>query len=434
MKTFEELIEVKRDGCSHTPEEIDRIILGFSRGEMLDYQMAAWLMAAYLNGLSEDETVWITDAMVRSGEVLDLSAIPGIKVDKHSTGGVADTTTLIVAPLVAACGVVVAKMSGRGLGHTGGTLDKLEAIPGFRVELAPSEFIEQVRKIGIAVIAQSPKIDPADKRIYALRDVTATVSSVPLIVASIISKKIAGGADAIVLDVKVGSGAFMKSEKEARELAQELKRVGNALGKKVVCVLTDMDQPLGTAIGNALEVHEAIETLSGRGPRELREVAMSLGATMVTLGEAASDQDEARAMLKEALVSGRALHKFAQWIEFQGGDPDVVKHPELLPQAMYSRPVAAVQTGYISAFDAESVGRAAMLLGAGRITTDDTIDPGAGIRLHKRKGNHVSIGETIATLFTSDEQLFISAEERFLSSVKISKEPVSTKSTFIPVT
>lgn len=433
MKTFEELIEVKRDGRSHTPEEIDRIILGFARGEMPDYQMAAWLMAAYINGLSADETVWITDAMVRSGEILDLTSIEGIKVDKHSTGGVADTTTLIVAPLVAACGVPVAKMSGRGLGHTGGTLDKLEAIPGFRVELAPGEFIEQVRNIGIAVIAQSPKIDPADKLIYALRDVTATVPSVPLIVASIISKKIAGGADAIVLDVKVGSGAFMKSDQEALTLAQELKRVGGALGKKVVCVLTDMDQPLGTSIGNSLEVHEAIEMLSGRGSRELHEVVMSLGAIMMTLGEVASDQDEARALLEDALASGRALDKFAQWIECQGGNPDVARRPELLPQAAYARSVAATQTGYISAFDAESVGRAAMILGAGRVRTDDLIDPGAGIRLHKRKGDHVSVGETIATLFTSDEQLFVSAEQRFLSAVMISEEPVLPGPILIPV-
>ncbi len=425
MKTFQELIEVKRDGGTHTAGDIDRIVLGFARSEMPDYQMAAWLMAAYLNGLSAEETVWLTGAMVRSGTVLDLSSIPGVKVDKHSTGGVADSTTLILAPLVAACGVPVAKMSGRGLGHTGGTLDKLEAIPGFRVELTPEEFLAQVREVGVAVIAQSPDIDPADKLMYALRDVTATVPSVALIVSSIISKKIAGGADAIVLDVKVGSGAFMKTEKDARELAAELKRVGEALGRTVVTFLTDMDQPLGTAIGNALEVREAIEVLAGRSPAELRQVVMALGARMLVVGQAAPDIATARHMLREAIDSGRALRVFAEWVGAQGGDPAIVDDPEVLPRAALSKVASAPRAGYVAAFNAEGVGRAAMMLGAGRTRKEDEIDPAAGIVLHRRVGDKVEAGEPIATLFAASEELIAAGEERFVASVRYSDTPVT---------
>jgi len=308
--TFEELIERKRDGHAHTAEEIDRIVLGYTDGEMPDYQMAAWLMAAFLNGLDADETVWLTDAMVRSGRQVDLSSIPGVKVDKHSTGGVADTTTLVLAPMVAACGAPVAKMSGRGLGHTGGTLDKLEAIPGYSVELSPEAFVSQVRDVGVAVIAQSPDVDPADKKIYALRDVTATVPSIPLIVGSIISKKIAGGADAILLDVKVGSGAFMKSEQDARALAAELRRVGHVLGRDVVCVMSDMSQPLGMAVGNSLEVREAIETLRGEGPAELTDLCVALGAKMLVLARVCNDQAEGQQRCWSALADGTALSKF----------------------------------------------------------------------------------------------------------------------------
>ncbi len=290
--TIEELIERKRDGHAHSAEELERIIHGYTDGEIPDYQMAAWLMAALLNGLGPDETVWMTDAMVRSGRQVDLSSIPGVKVDKHSTGGVADTTTLVLAPLVAACGVPVAKMSGRGLGFTGGTLDKLESIPGYSIELSPEQFVAQVRDVGIAVIAQSPDVDPADKKIYALRDVTATVPSIPLIVGSIISKKIAGGADAVLLDVKVGSGAFMKTEQDARALARELVRVGAVLGREIVCVMTDMSQPLGMAVGNVLEVREAIETLRGDGPIALSELCVALGAKMLVMGEVCESESE----------------------------------------------------------------------------------------------------------------------------------------------
>ena len=417
--TYEELIELKRDGRTHTADEIDRLVLGYSAGDMPDYQMAAWLMASYLNGLNADETVWMTDAMVRSGRIMDLSAIAGTKVDKHSTGGVADTTTLVLAPLVAACGVPVAKMSGRGLGHTGGTLDKLESIPGFRVELTPEEFVEQVQRVGVAVIAQSPDIDPADKKLYALRDVTATVPSIPLIVGSIISKKIAGGADAIVLDVKVGSGAFMKDEEHARSLAAELTRVGKALGRDVVCFLSDMDQPLGMAVGNALEVREAIDVLEGGGPKPLREVVLVLGSRMLVLGKAAPDTDTARRKLELALDSGAALERFSEWVEAQGGDARTAYDPEVLPAAAFVREVLAAEPGYVAGFDAESVGRAAMLLGAGRAAKDDAIDPAAGLVLDVRRGDAVSEGDRLATLYASSEDLFTAAEERLRDAVRL---------------
>ncbi len=428
--TFEELIERKRDGQEHTAEELERIVFGFTNGEMPDYQMSAWLMAALLRGLSAEESVAMTDAMVRSGEVVDLSSIPGVKVDKHSTGGVADTTTLVLAPLVAACGVPVAKMSGRGLGHTGGTLDKLESIPGFRIQLDPDEFIEQVRRVGVAVIAQSPTIDPADKKIYALRDVTATVPSVPLIVGSIISKKIAGGADAIVLDVKVGSGAFMKSESEARELAHELTAVGAALGKRVECLMTDMDQPLGMAVGNALEVEEAILTLRGEGPAELTEVCLAFGARMLVLGERATDEDDARAQLLDALSSGRALDRFRDWVSAQGGDARCADDLSVLPRSPVSRVVCALAPGFVSRFDAEDVGRAAMLLGAGRQHVDDVIDPGAGLVLAVRVGSEVATGDELCTMYAASEELLDAGEERFRSAVHFSAEKVEPPTLF----
>lgn len=431
--SFEELIERKRDGLKHTAEEVDRIVLGYSAGEMPDYQMAAWLMAAFLNGLDADETVWLTDAMVRSGEVLDLSSVPGVKVDKHSTGGVADTTTLVLAPLVAACGVPVAKMSGRGLGHTGGTLDKLDAIPGYRTELTPDQFLAQVAKVGVAVIAQSPSIDPADKLMYALRDVTGTVPSIPLIVGSIISKKIAGGADAIVLDVKVGSGAFMKTEEDARRLASELVRVGEALGRRVVAFLSDMDQPLGNAIGNALEVREAIAVLEGGGPASLREVVLVLGQEMLVLGGVAADADAARAILVDALDSGAALRKFKEWVRAQGGNPEIVEDKSLLPRALKSRVVRAPRAGHVAGYDAEAVGRAAMLLGAGRERKEDPVDLAAGIQLLRRVGDEVAQGEPLAMLYAEYDLKIDDAEKRFLSAVRISEEPVEARPLIRPL-
>ncbi len=430
MLTFEELIERKRDGHEHSREEIDAVVLGYARGEVPDYQMSAWLMASYLNGLSADETVWLTDAMVRSGRVVDLSSIPGVKVDKHSTGGVADTTTLVLAPLVASCGVPVAKMSGRGLGHTGGTLDKLESIPGFCVELSPEQFLAQVRDVGVAVIAQSPDVDPADKKMYALRDVTATVPSVPLIVGSIISKKVAGGADAIVLDVKVGSGAFMKTEHDARELAAELTRVGAALGKRVVCLMSDMDQPLGMAVGNAIEVREAIDTLRGNGPEALTELCFVFGAKMLVLGGVAADESAARAMLADAIASGRALETFRAWVGAQGGDPRVADDPAVLGQAACSREIRANESGFVARFDAEGVGRSAMLLGAGRATVDDVIDPAAGLLLAVRVGDRVEPGTLLCTMFAATDELIDAGEERFRSAVFLADEPVAAPPLF----
>jgi len=428
--TFEELIERKRDGHEHTPAEIDQVVLDYARGEVPDYQMAAWMMAAFLRGLSADETVALTDAMVRSGETIDLSAIPGVKVDKHSTGGVADTTTLILAPLVAACGVPVAKMSGRGLGHTGGTLDKLESIPGFRVQLSPDEFLAQVKNIGVAVIAQSPDIDPADKKMYALRDVTATVPSIPLIVGSIISKKVAGGADAIVLDVKVGSGSFMKTEADARRLAHELTRVGEALDRHVVCLMTDMDQPLGMAVGNALEVIEAIETLRGEGPDELTELCLVFGSKMLVLGERAADEAQARSLLLDAINSGAALERFRMWMTAQGGDPAIADDTSLLKLSDCRREILAGTTGFVARFDAEGVGRAAMLLGAGRAAKDDVIDLGAGFFFKQKTAYEIIAGDWSSDVCSSDLQLLDAGEERFRRAIHFADATVTAPPLF----
>ena len=431
MKSIEELIEVKRDSGKHTAEELTRLVDAFVSGEMPDYQMAAWLMAAFIRGLDSEETAWLTEAMARSGEMVDLSSIPGIKVDKHSTGGVGDTTTLVLAPLVASCGVPVAKMSGRGLGFTGGTLDKLESIPGFGVTLGPEQFLAQVRDVGCAVIGQTPGVDPADKKMYALRDVTATVPSIPLIVGSIISKKVAGGADAIVLDVKVGSGAFMKTEADARALAAELTRVGELLGRKIVCVLTDMDQPLGCAVGNALEVREAVLTLRGEGPADLTELCLVLGAKMLVLGGIAEDERKGRDLLLDSIASGRALDTFRTWVRAQGGDARVADDLSLLPIGAHTREVTARESGWIEGFDAEGVGRAAMELGAGRARKEDTIDPGAGLDLHVKTGDRVEIGVPLGTLYTSDPALLDEAEERLCAAVRIGGEEVPPPPLFL---
>ncbi|MBN2823115.1 MAG: thymidine phosphorylase [Coriobacteriia bacterium] len=430
MRTLLELIELKRDGGAHTDGELKRLVDAFVAGEMPDYQMSAWLMAAFLNGLSSEETAALTSAMTASGRVVDLSDVPGIKVDKHSTGGVGDTTTMVLAPLVASCGVPVAKMSGRGLGHTGGTLDKLESIPGFSVSLDPARFVEQVKEIGVAVIAQSADVDPADKKMYALRDVTGTVPSIPLIVSSIISKKIAGGADAMVLDVKVGSGSFMKTESDARELAAELTRVGELMGRTVVCVMTDMDQPLGRAVGNALEVREAIDTLRGEGPADLTELCLCLGSKMLVLGGVAVDQVEARTALLTSIASGRAIETFRAWVSAQGGNALVTDDPSLLPVAPVTHAVLAQNDGYVAGFDAESVGRAAMALGAGRARQEDDIDLGAGLVMAHRVGDRVMKGDTIATLYTSDAGRLEEAEQRFVGAFRLSDEPVQALALF----
>ncbi|MDI6900509.1 MAG: thymidine phosphorylase [Anaerosomatales bacterium] len=425
MKSVEELIEVKRDGGKHTEQELEHIVNAFVSGEMADYQMSAWLMAAFINGLDDDETVWLTKAMAESGRTVDLSSVPGTKVDKHSTGGVGDKTTLVLAPLVASCGVPVAKMSGRGLGHTGGTLDKLESIPGFRVTLDTDAFAKQVRDVGIAVIAQSADVDPADKKMYALRDVTATVPSIPLIVGSIVSKKVAGCADAVLLDVKVGSGAFMKTEAEARRLAAELVRVGERLGRRFVAVLSDMDQPLGCAVGNAVEVREAIATLRGDGPEDLTELCIALGAKMLVLGGRAEDEREGRQLLLDSIASGRALETFRAWIAAQGGDARVAEDDSLLPLAPATREVTAARGGWIAGFDAEGVGRAAMALGAGRARKEDPIDPGAGIVLAVKAGDEVAAGDVIATLYAQDEARLEEGAARLVASVRIADEPVT---------
>jgi len=426
-RSIEELIELKRDGGKHTPDEIAHLVTGYVDGVIPDYQMSAWLMAVVFRGLDDEETVWLTDAMAKSGRIVDLSSIPGLKVDKHSTGGVGDKTTLALAPMVAACGAPVAKMSGRGLGHTGGTLDKLESIPGFHTSLEPEDFLRQVRDIGVAVVGQSPDIDPADKKMYALRDVTGTVPSVPLIVGSIISKKIAGGADAIVLDVKVGSGAFMKTLPEARELARALARTGAALGKRVETLLTDMDQPLGCAVGNALEVAEALSILHDDGPEDLFQECLALGSRMLLLAGVAHDLDDGRARLVTAVECGAAAAKAREWIAAQGGDARVVDDVTLLPQAPCTRVVRAATAGWVAHFDAAGVGRAAMAMGAGRATMDDVIDPAAGLVLAAKVGDRVEAGAVLATLHAASEELLDAGEARFVEAVRLSETRVDAR-------
>lgn len=401
MRAYD-IIRKKRDGKKLSAEEIEFMVKGFTQGELPDYQMASWLMAIFFRGMDAEETSSLTMAMAKSGELLDLSAIDGIKVDKHSTGGVADTTTLVLGPLVAAAGVPVAKMSGRGLGHTGGTIDKLESIPGMQVEISREEFIRQVNRVKLAVVGQSESLAPADKLIYALRDVTATVESVPLIASSIMSKKIAAGADAIVLDVKCGNGAFMKTYEDAVKLAEAMVAIGRQVGRPTVAVITDMNQPLGNAIGNALEVREAIETLNGRGPADLVEVCFTLGARMLMLAGQAADPREGREALREILASGKGLEKFREFVQAQGGDPAVVDDPERLPRAAFSEPVRAREGGFVQAIATEALGIAAWQLGAGRARKGDAIDLAVGIRVEKRLGQMVEAGEPLATLFAND--------------------------------
>ena len=414
-----DLIEKKRDGKELTTEEINFLIESYTKGDIPDYQMSALAMAIYFRDMTERERADLTMAMVNSGETIDLSAIEGIKVDKHSTGGVGDTTTLVLAPLVSSLGVPIAKMSGRGLGHTGGTIDKLESIEGFHVEITKEEFIELVNKHKIAVIGQTGNLTPADKKLYALRDVTGTVSSIPLIASSIMSKKIAAGSDAIVLDVKTGAGAFMKTEEEARELAQAMVRIGNNVGRKTMAVISDMSQPLGYAIGNALEVKEAIDTLRGHGPKDLEELCLALGSQMVYLAEKAASLEEAKAKLKEAIQSGKALAKFKEFIASQGGNPDVVDHPERLPQAAYQIDVPAKADGVISEIVADEIGIAAMLLGAGRATKESKIDLAVGLVLNKKVGDPVQAGETLVTIHSNREDV-AEVIEKIYANIKIS--------------
>ncbi|HIX69150.1 MAG TPA: pyrimidine-nucleoside phosphorylase [Candidatus Enterococcus stercoravium] len=400
-----DLIEKKRDGQVLSQEEITFIIDNYTAGEIPDYQMSAFLMAVYFQDMTDEEITDLTLAMAHSGEVIDLSSIEGIKVDKHSTGGVGDTTTLVLAPLVAALGVPVAKMSGRGLGFTGGTLDKLEAIPGFQIEIADEDFIRIVNESKVAVIGQSGDLAPADKKLYALRDVTATVSSIPLIASSIMSKKIAAGADAIVLDVTTGDGAFMKNIGDAKRLAHTMVRIGKLANRQVMAVVSDMSQPLGEAIGNSLEVVEAIETLQGHGPADLLEMCYALGSQMVVLAKGAADLEEAREKLQAALESGAALEKFKEMIRNQGGDAAVVDHPERLLTAKYEFDLPALQEGVVTKIVANEVGVAAMLLGAGRKTKEDRIDYAVGLKLHKKVGDPVAEGESLLTIYANSEDV-----------------------------
>ncbi|AVX30495.1 pyrimidine-nucleoside phosphorylase [Carboxydocella thermautotrophica] len=403
MRAYD-IIRKKRDGGELSQAEIEFMVQGYTSNEIPDYQMAAWAMAVFLRGMNARETADLTMAMVRSGDQVDLSGIAGIKVDKHSTGGVGDTTTLVLAPLVAAAGAPVAKMSGRGLGHTGGTLDKFESIPGFRVELKKEEFIRNVNTVGAAVVGQTGNLAPADKKLYALRDVTATVDSIPLIASSIMSKKIAAGADAIVLDVKTGSGAFMKTLEDSFALARAMVAIGQEVGRKTVAVITDMDQPLGRAIGNALEVKEAIETLRGGGPSDLRELCLTLGSHMVTLAGKAASPAEARARLEELLQNGQALAKFKEMVAAQGGDPRVIDQPELLPQAQKVIPLLAEQDGYVARIEAEELGIAATLLGAGRETKESKVDLAVGLVVNKKVGEAVAAGEPLVWLHVNEER------------------------------
>ncbi|MFV1861853.1 MULTISPECIES: pyrimidine-nucleoside phosphorylase [Bacillus amyloliquefaciens group] len=400
-----DLIVKKQNGKELTTEEIQFFVKGYTDGSIPDYQASALAMAIYFQDMTDQERADLTMAMVNSGETIDLSAIEGIKVDKHSTGGVGDTTTLVLAPLVAALGVPVAKMSGRGLGHTGGTIDKLEAIEGFHVELSKDEFIKLVNRDKVAVIGQSGNLTPADKKLYALRDVTGTVNSIPLIASSIMSKKIAAGADAIVLDVKTGAGAFMKTDEDAVNLAKAMVRIGNNVGRKTMAVISDMSQPLGFAIGNALEVQEAIDTLRGEGPEDLNELVLTLGSQMVVLAKKAETLEEARTKLQEVMKNGKALEKFKEFLSNQGGDASVVDDPSKLPQAAYKIDVPAKEAGVVSEIVADEIGVAAMLLGAGRATKEDEIDLAVGIMLRKKVGDNVEKGEPLVTLYANRENV-----------------------------
>lgn len=400
-----DIIDKKREGHELTTEEIRFFIKGYTDGEIPDYQASALAMAIYFRDMTDREMADITMAMVKSGEAIDLSAIDGIKVDKHSTGGVGDTTTLVLAPMVASVGVPVAKMSGRGLGHTGGTIDKLESINGFHVELTKKQFIDLVNKSKVAVMGQTGNLTPADKKLYALRDVTGTVNSIPLIASSIMSKKIAAGANAIVLDVKKGAGAFMKTEEDSERLAHAMVKIGNNVGRKTMAIISDMSQPLGFAIGNALEVKEAIDTLRGEGPEDLTELVLTLGSQMVVLGKKAKTLEEARIKLCEAIKSGRALEKFKEFLKNQGGDPSVVDNPEKLPQAKYKIDVPAKISGYVSNMVADQIGIAAMLLGAGRSTKEDKIDLAVGIVLNKKVGDKVKKDELLVTIYSDRENV-----------------------------
>jgi len=422
-----ELIKAKRDGRALAPEDILAFVDGYTEGEIPDYQMSALLMAIFFRGLEAEELGAWAKAMLESGDVLDLSDIDGVKVDKHSTGGVGDKVSLSLAPLAAACGVLVPMISGRGLGHTGGTLDKLQSIPGFRVDLTVDQYRRIVREVGACLIGQTDQLAPADKKLYALRDVTATVESIPLIASSIMSKKLAEGVDALVLDVKVGSGAFMKTLEDARALAKTMISIGTQMGRKVTALITDMDQPLGRAVGNALEVIEAVEMLRGRAPADYTEITMALTAEMLVLGGEAKDEAEARTKLLESIKSGAALEQLKQIVSAQAGDPEAVEDYARLPTASATTEVPAPASGFVTKIDCEAVGLAAVALGAGRATTESEIDPAVGFTLHKKVGEAVTAGEPMVRIHFNDSAKVEDVRARLLSAYQIGPEAPATR-------
>ncbi len=423
-----DLILKKRDGKELSKEEITFMIQNYTAGLIPDYQMSAMMMAVYFNGMTKEETINITMAMANSGETLDLSMIKGIKVDKHSTGGVGDKTSLTLTPVVAACGLKVAKMSGRGLGHTGGTIDKLESFTGFSTDIPVEQFISNVNQHGIAIMGQTKELAPADKKLYALRDVTATVDQMSLIASSIMSKKLAAGADAIVLDVKTGSGAFMKKQEDAVALAKEMVRIGNGAGRKTIAVISNMDQPLGCAVGNALEVKEAIATLRGEGPEDFTKLIYELGAQMLIAGEICDSREEAFERIRTVIDNGSALDKFAEFVKAQGGEEKEVYHPELLVQAPVMEEILSPCDGYVGHIACDEIGMVSMLLGGGRETKEDTIDLSVGLILKKKVGDHVRKGEALAVIHASGASKLAEAKKRFLDAYEFSEQPVETPS------
>jgi pyrimidine-nucleoside phosphorylase len=422
-----DVIRKKRDGVELSLAEIEGLVSGYTRGDIPDYQLSAWLMAVVLQGMTRGETAALTDAMLHSGEVLDLSSLPARKVDKHSTGGVGDKTSLVLAPLVAAASVVVPMISGRGLGHTGGTLDKLESIPGFNVNLSVRDFRRVLEKCGCAMIGQTAEIAPADRKLYALRDVTGTVESPNLICASIMSKKLAEGIDALLLDVKTGSGAFMKSERDAEFLAELMVETGERMGKRTVALITDMDQALGNTIGNALEVVEVIDVLRGGGPPDLRELCLELAGWMLHMGGAAKSLAEGKQRGAELIASGRALEKFRQMIELQGGDPLVVDDPQRLPQSQHRLQIASPHAGYLAAMQCEQIGTACVVLGGGRERKEDAVDPAVGIVLHKKVDDHVAEGEPVATIHYNSQTRGDQAKRLIATSFRVEDVPPTSK-------
>lgn len=422
-----DIIKKKRDGLELSSEEINYCIQNYINGKIPDYQMSALLMAIFFNKMTDRETLDLTRAMVNSGDKVDPSEINGIKVDKHSTGGVGDTVTLILGPMIAACDVPFVKMSGRGLGHTGGTLDKLESIEGFRVELSREEFLNNVNKINIAICSQTANIALADKKLYSLRDVTATVDNISLIASSIMSKKLAIGSDAIILDVKVGSGAFMKKLEDAIDLSKEMVSIGTNYGRETVAVVTNMDEPLGKAIGNSLEVKEAIEVLKGKGPEDLRELCLYIGSLLLVLAKKVKDQDEGIKLLKEVLDNNLAYNKFIELVEYQGGNIEQVKNPDLLPKSKYVIEVKSNIGGYVTSIDAEKMGICALKLGAGRETMDSVIDHSVGIVLNKKVNDKVALGETLAYIHANDLDKANEVEKEIKSIYQIDKKPGKDK-------